>query len=214
VKLAIAHRSRPCVGETVNGDAVWVGEWVRRPVFAVFDASGHGPEAHKAARIACGVLDRWDGTPDLRALAARLHQDLNGTRGTAGLVALLDHASGAVPGQGSTQGSTQVPGAEGGAVLRGFGVGNVELRALDRTISALLTPGILGVRMRRKLHVFEIPLRAGDRLMACSDGVRGRIDPDYHQGLSPDDLCDSLLRDHSRPHDDATVLVADVLDDA
>jgi phosphoserine phosphatase RsbX len=198
VKLTIAHRSRPCVGETVNGDAVWVGEWVRRPVFAVFDASGHGPEAHKAARLACGVLDRWDGTPDLLALAARLHQDLHGTRGAAGLVALLDQAAG----------------AEGEAVLRGFGVGNVELRALDRTISALLTPGILGVRMRRKLHVFEIPLRAGDRLMACSDGVRGRIDPDYHQGLSPDDLCDSLLRDHSRPHDDATVLVADVLDDA
>jgi hypothetical protein len=50
--------------------------------------------------------------------------------------------------------------------------------------------------------------------MVCSDGVRGRIDHDQHQGLSPDHLCDSLIRDHSRPHDDATVLVADVLDDA
>jgi negative regulator of sigma-B (phosphoserine phosphatase) len=191
VRLTVAHRSRPCVGETLNGDAVWVGEWIRRPVFAVFDASGHGPEANAAARTACSVLDRWDGTPDLHALAARLHQELHGSRGTAGLIALVDEG-----------------------VLRGFGVGNVELRALDRTISALLTPGILGVRMRRKLHVFEIPLRAGDRLMVCSDGVRGRIDHDQHQGLSPDDLCDSLLRDHSRPHDDATVLVADVLDDA
>jgi hypothetical protein len=164
-------------------------------VFAVFDASGHGPEAHEAAGTACRVLDQWDGTPDLNALAARLHEELHGSRGSAGLVALVDHV-------------------QGGGVLRGFGVGNVELRALDRTISALLTPGILGVRMRRKLHVFEIPLRAGDRLMVCSDGVRGRIDREYHEGLSPGDLCDSLLRDHSRPHDDATVLVADVLDDA
>lgn len=190
MRLELAHRNRPCVGETVSGDAVWVGQWIHRPAFAVFDASGHGPEAHQAAATACGVLDRWDGTPDMPALAARLHQELHGTRGSAVLVALLDDQ-----------------------VLRGFGVGNVELRALDRTISALLTPGILGVRLRRKIHVFEIPLRVGDRLMVCSDGVRGRLEPDYHQGLSPADLCDSLIRDHSRPHDDATVLVADVLDD-
>ena len=64
-----------------------------------------------------------------------------------------------------------------------------------------------------RVHVFEIPLRVGDRLIAFSDGVRARIDSEYHEGLSPADLCDSLLRDHSRPHDDATVLVADVLDD-
>ena len=180
-----------------NGDAVWLGEWIRRPVFAVFDASGHGAEAAQAASMACGVLDRWDGTPDLSGLAARLHQELRGSRGTAGLVALLDHPEGGPP------------------TLRGFGVGNVELRALDRTISALLTPGILGVRLRRRIHVFEIPLQVGDRLMAFSDGIRGRFfDREYHEGLSPAALCDSLLRDHSRPHDDATVLVADVLDDA
>lgn len=199
MRLNLAHRSRPCVGETCNGDAVWVGEWIHRPVFAVFDASGHGPEAQATAALACGVLDRWDGTPDFHALAARLHKELQGTRGTAALVALLDGVQG---------------GAQDGVVLRGFGVGNVELRALDRTISALLTPGILGIRMRRKIHVFDIPLRVGDRLMACSDGVRGRIDRELHGGLSPADLCDSLIRDHSRPHDDATVLVADILDDA
>ncbi|MCA9704441.1 MAG: SpoIIE family protein phosphatase [Myxococcales bacterium] len=190
MRLELAHRSRPCVGETLNGDAVWTGQWIHRPAFAVFDASGHGPEAHDAAQIACGALDRWDGTLDMPALAARLHLELRGSRGAAALIAVLDEH-----------------------MLRGFGVGNVELRALNRTISALLTPGILGVRMRRRVHVFEIPLRVGDRLITCSDGVRGRIDSEYHEGLSPADLCDSLLRDHSRPHDDATVLVADVLDD-
>lgn len=202
MKLSIAHRNRPCQGETVSGDAVWVGEWIHRPVFAVFDASGHGPEAHATACAACSVLERWDGTLDMPALANRLHTDLHGTRGTAALVAVLDHVQ-----KGDRDGPRE-------AVLRGFGVGNVELRALDRTISALLTPGILGIRLRRRIHVFEIPLRAGDRLMVCSDGIRGRIDRDSHQGLSPADLCDSLIRDHSRPHDDATVLVADVLDDA
>ncbi|MEM9455789.1 MAG: SpoIIE family protein phosphatase [Myxococcota bacterium] len=190
MRFELAHRSRPCSGETLNGDAVWVGEWIHRPVFAVFDASGHGPEAHEAAQRACEALDRWDGTLNMPALAARLHTELKGSRGSAGLVAVLDEQ-----------------------MLRGFGVGNVELRALNRTISALLTPGVLGVRLRRRVHVFEIPLRVGDRLMTCSDGVRGRIDREYHEGLSPADLCDSLLRDHSRPHDDATVLVADVLDD-
>lgn len=190
MKYQLAHSSRPCPGETLNGDAVWVGTWIHRPVFAVFDASGHGPEAHEAARMACDVLERWDGTLDMRALAAQLHAELKGSRGSAALITVLDER-----------------------MLRGFGVGNVELRALNRTISALLTPGVLGVRLRRRVHVFEIPLRAGDRLMTCSDGVRGRIDSEYHEGLSPADLCDSLLRDHSRPHDDATVLVADVLDD-
>lgn len=203
MRLDLAHRNRPCVGETVSGDAVWLGEWIHRPVFAVFDASGHGPEAHETAKLACDVLARWDGTPDFPALAARLHADLHGTRGTAVLVGVLDHVH-----------TSGLAGAPREAILRGFGVGNVELRALDRTISALLTPGILGIRLRRRIHVFEIPLRAGDRLMVCSDGIRGRFERDYHQGLSPADLCDSLIRDHSRPHDDATVLVADVLDDA
>ena len=48
MRLELAHRSRPCVGETLNGDAVWTGQWIHRPAFAVFDASGHGPEAHDA----------------------------------------------------------------------------------------------------------------------------------------------------------------------
>lgn len=201
MRLQLAHRNRPCEGETVSGDAVWIGDWIHRPAFAVFDASGHGPEAHETSKLACAVLDRWDGTLDFIALAHRLHDDLHGSRGTAALVAVFDQVS---RGDGQPQ----------EAVLRGFGVGNVELRALDRTISALLTPGILGIRLRRRIHVFEIPLRAGDRLMVFSDGIRGRIDREYHEGLSPDALCDSLIRDHSRPHDDATVLVADVLDDA
>ena len=203
MRLEVAHRNRPCVGETVSGDAVWIGEWIHRPVFAVFDASGHGPEAHATSKLACEVLGRWDGTLDFPALAAKLHADLKGTRGTAVLVGVVDHVH-----------KSGLAGAPREAVLRGFGVGNVELRALDRTISALLTPGILGIRLRRRIHVFEIPLRAGDRLMAYSDGIRGRFDREYHEGLSPADLCDSLIRDHSRPHDDATVLVADVLDDA
>lgn len=190
MRLDLAHRSRPYPGETLNGDAVWVGTWIHRPVLAVFDGTGHGPEAHEASSAACRVLQEWDGVLDLPAVVDRLHRDLRGSRGCAGLVAVLDDR-----------------------VLRGFGVGNVELRGLDRTLSALLTPGVLGVRLRRRVHVFEIPLRVGDRLLVVSDGVRGRIEREYHQGLSPADLCVSLLRDHSRPRDDATALVADVHDD-
>jgi len=191
MRLELAHRARPCVGEVVNGDAAWEGSWLGRPAFAVFDASGHGPEAHAASTRACELLDADEGTLDMRALAARLHEGLKGTRGSAGVFAVLDSG-----------------------MLRGFGVGNVELRALNRPITALLTPGVLGVRLRRRVHEFEIPLHVGDRIIAYSDGIRGRVDGDVHQGLSAADLCDSLLRDHSRPHDDATVLVADVLEDA
>ncbi len=189
MKFDLAHQTRPRIGEEWNGDSVWVGEWIHRPVFAVFDGTGHGKEAHDASALACDILVRWDGTLDLRALASRLHEELRGSRGTAGLIAALD-----------------------GDVLRGFGVGNVEMRAIGRTIPALLTPGILGVRLRRRVHVFEISLNVGDRLLVCSDGIHSRFDADQHEGLSPAGLCDSLIREHSRSHDDATVLVADVQD--
>lgn len=190
MRFSIAHRSRPMPGEQANGDAVWTGTWIHRPVFAVIDASGHGPEAEVAAKAACAVLDQWHGRPDMQELAERMHEQLRRTRGCAVLIALLhdDH-------------------------LLGFGVGNVQLRALDRPISALLTPGVLGSRLRRKVHVFSIPLRTGDRLIVTTDGIRGRRDPIAHRGLSPADLCDSLMRDFARPADDATVLVADVLPD-
>lgn len=191
MRLDVAHRSRPHPDEALNGDAVWSGTWIHRPVLAVFDASGHGPQAHEVAQIACAVLDQWHGVLDMEALAQRLHRDLRGTRGCAGTIMVLD-----------------------GERLRGFGVGNVELRALDRSIPAVLTPGILGVRLRRKLYVFDIEVRAGDRLLICSDGVRARMSGEYHQGLSPAALCDSLIRDHARPLDDATVLVADVHPDS
>lgn len=190
MRLDLAHRTRPHPEEEINGDAVWVGTWIHRPVFGVFDGTGHGPEAHEASTHACKVLEQWDGVLDMRALADRLHRELRGSRGCAGLIAALDDG-----------------------VLKGFGVGNVELRGLERTLSALLTPGILGVRLRRRVHVFEIPLRVGDRFLVVSDGVQGRIEREYHEGLSPADLCDSLLRDHARPRDDATALAATVHDD-
>ncbi|MEM7155769.1 MAG: SpoIIE family protein phosphatase [Myxococcota bacterium] len=190
MRLELAHRTRPHPDETENGDAVWLGEWIHRPAFAVFDGSGHGREAAEASARACAVLDEWDGTLDLPGLVDRLHRDLRGSRGCAALVAVLDER-----------------------MLRGFGVGNVELRALNRTVTALLTPGILGARLRRKVNLFEIPLRAGDRLLVSSDGVKARVEREYHEGLSPADLCDSLLRDFARSTDDATVLAADVHED-
>lgn len=190
MRLELAHRTRALPTERVNGDAVWISTWIHRPVFAVIDGSGHGEAAHDAARQTCAALQRWDGTLDMPALVERLHRELRGTRGCAITVGILD-----------------------GAVLRGFGVGNVQLRAVERTVTALLTPGILGVRLRRRVHIFDIPLEVGDRLVVTTDGVRPRFEPDVHAGLSPADLCDSLLREHARPLDDATVLVADVLHD-
>lgn len=188
MNLELAHRTRPKPGETANGDAVWCGSWIDRPVFAVFDGSGHGPFAAEASAQACATLEQWHGTPDMPAVAARLHERLRRSRGCAGLVAMVHDGN-----------------------LLGFGVGNVELRALGRPVSALLTPGVLGTRLRRQIHVFSFPLQLGDRLITTTDGIRGRPDPERHAGLSPGDLCDSLMQEFAREIDDATVLVADVV---
>jgi negative regulator of sigma-B (phosphoserine phosphatase) len=93
--------------------------------------------------------------------------------------------------------------------LSGCSVGNVELRSREGRVPALLTPGIVGARMR-KLHVFEAPLAASERLVLFSDGLSSRLTARDADGLTGAAACEAFMRLHRRTHDDATVMVVDM----
>ena len=82
---------RPCHGESVSGDTVYVApfaqgeEGERREeglLVAIVDVLGHGPEAHA---LAC-TIDEFlieHASSDVSALMSHLHRRLRGTRGAA-----------------------------------------------------------------------------------------------------------------------------------
>jgi negative regulator of sigma-B (phosphoserine phosphatase) len=95
--------------------------------------------------------------------------------------------------------------------LTGCGVGNVEMRINRGSLPVVLSPGILGVAVR-KFRFFHGALSPGDRLVLFSDGIT----PDLHvEDLgkhSPAEASQWILTRHRRAHDDATVMVVDIED--
>jgi len=98
-----------------------------------------------------------------------------------------------------------------GGRLVGCSVGNVELRSATRRVPVVLSPGVLGSSLGR-LHLFEAPLSAGDRLVLFSDGIAGRFEDELSRRLPGLEMCRAIMDRHRRPHDDATVLITDIED--
>ncbi|MEZ4307062.1 MAG: hypothetical protein R3F14_03325 [Polyangiaceae bacterium] len=115
-----------------------------------------------------------------------LHDALRGTRGAAAMCVVVR-----------------------GNHLTGCGVGNVELRATRTRVPVVLTPGILGVSLRRPRR-FESTLSSAGRLLIFSDGISPRMDLDRVDRLPPEPACRALVERYRRNHDDATLLVADL----
>ena len=184
--LAVAHLTQPCQGETVSGDAVVVRHEGDAILVGVIDVLGHGGEAAKVAALAVQHLER---APLRRAtdLMLGLHEALRGTRGAAASICVL----------------------RGGAI-DGCGVGNVEIRVQGSALPILLTPGIIGQRMHR-LRSFEGRLVGGDRLICFSDGISSQVQLSDLRELSPRDACGMVMQRHRRKHDDASVLIADLV---
>jgi negative regulator of sigma-B (phosphoserine phosphatase) len=188
VDLTIAHATRPCAGETVNGDAIIVRRDASATLIAIVDALGHGPEAAEVAARACSHIVEVSLASKPSAIIERLHEGLTGTRGAAALVCIVR-----------------------GAMLHVSGIGNVELRSLSGSVSIPLVPGIVGQRIRR-ITEQSSPLRLGERLVLFSDGIASRVNVGEHREQSADACCDAILQRHGRPHDDASVVVVDVGD--
>lgn len=181
-----AARSRPCEGETANGDLALVLEDGVREAFVVVDALGHGPRAEEAAVAAAAALRAADLAGGVEAVFDAVHRALRGGRGAAMTLVLRE-----------------------GPRLRAGGVGNVGMRLVPPgSLSLVPTDGVLGARLRR-LRVAEGVVTDG-RLVLHSDGISHRFDPAIVVEGTLEDACARLMVGHGARHDDATVLIAEL----
>lgn len=180
------HLILPKEGERVSGDAVFVHQTGDCGVFALIDALGHGDRAAEAAEVALAALGEAPLGSGVGAVVEHVHVRLRGTRGAAAMICVLRDDR-----------------------LEGCGVGNVELISAGTHVPWVPSPGILGASLRR-MRVFEARVVPGDRLILFSDGVSPRIDLSQYKGVAAADVCRAVMTRHRRPHDDATVLIADI----
>lgn len=186
-----AYRTLPKVGEYANGDAVAIRREGDAITLAVIDGLGHGPQAAQASAAALECLAGLPITVDLEEAMRELHAALRGSRGVAASVCQL--VRGAEPGPTS---------------FTCCGVGNVEIRCLGARLPILLSPGVLGARVQ-SYRICRGELPAGARLVLFTDGISQRAPLESLRNLAPAPLCDTLIRHHRKPEDDASVLVCD-----
>lgn len=185
MRLEVHHLTVPRAGETANGDAVVSRTLPEGTLLAVIDALGHGEAAAETAQVAVEYLEGLASLPDVLSLMTTLHQRMAGTRGAAIFLCTFDRER-----------------------LTGCSVGNVDVRSRLDPIPAILTPGVVGARLRNP-RVFEATLREGERIALFTDGLSTRLRARDADGLFGLDACQSLMRMHRRPDDDATVALVD-----
>lgn len=186
-RVSAAWISRPRVGETVNGDGVVIVQRGDAALLVVVDALGHGPHAAKIAHAAVEWVRETPAATTVLDVTNGLHRALQASRGAAALVLSASPAG-----------------------IEACGVGNVDLRSVSGRLPFVLTPGVLGVRLRapRSSRV-EAPM--SDRFVLYSDGISGRFDLRTTASLTPAELATSIFAKHRHAHDDSSVLVVDVV---
>jgi len=224
MKITVGHASLPRVGFTANGDAVFVQNDGSRLLLVVIDALGHGPAAASVAATALGVLGEIPHSSSLHDVVERVHAHLRDGRGAAALFLLVSAATASPaavsPGIfGALASAGGAGGAHGGATAgqtpvevasyEVCSVGNVEARARPSKLPLLLTPGVLGLRLRAP-RIVRGTFTVTTRVVIFTDGISGRIDVPSVDGIAPEAASSSLLQHHRREHDDATVAIADI----
>lgn len=186
-QVSAAWISRPRAGEIESGDGVVILQREGAVLLVVVDALGHGPNAAKVAHAALEWLRATPASASVTDIVQGLHRALHASRGAAALVVSAS-ASG----------------------LEACGVGNVDLRSASGRLPFVLTPGVLGVRLRApRSSRIAVPLT--DRFVLFSDGISGRFDLKATAGLSPSELASLIFAKHRHTHDDSSVLVVDVV---
>jgi len=191
MKFTVAHASLPKIGYTANGDAVFVRQEGSRLLLVVIDALGHGPAAAAVSTDAIVALRAVPQSAGLDNVVERVHAQLRGGRGAAALFLLVDEAP------------------DKTASFEACSVGNVEARGRPHKLPLILTPGVLGLRLRSP-RIIRGTFAGATRIVAYTDGISGRIDIPSVDGVAPALASSTLLQRHRREHDDATVAVADI----
>jgi anti-sigma regulatory factor (Ser/Thr protein kinase) len=186
--FALAGISLAAPSEFVSGDAWDIRIEDGRATVLVADGLGHGPVAAEAAEAAVQAFAGATGSP--AAMLERLHPLLRPTRGAAGAIALVDARS---------------------ASITYAGAGNICGRVIsgveDRTLMS--QHGTLGVQVR-KLQDVAYPWPDHALVVMHSDGLATRWNLKDVGGLlncDPAVVAGWLLREHTRGHDDVTVVV-------
>lgn len=184
LRVSASWITAPRTGETLNGDAVLVRETGSGVLLATIDALGHGPKAANVAQITCDYLTRADSV-SVQELMLGLHETLRGTRGAAALLLHLTNDG-----------------------MVACSVGNVELRSNDAKLPFVLTPGVLGVRLRQPKICSAGP--GPHRFVLFTDGISSRFELKSLIGRPRDELVRHVFTAHRHGHDDATIVVVDV----
>jgi len=176
----------------VNGDAVVVRDEGSTALLSVVDALGHGVKAADVARRATEELLAVPLSQGPLFIIDRLHEKLRRSRGAAALICIVKRDP------------------SGNAVgIETCSVGNVAMRCQSSKPPFMLTPGVIGARVRAP-RVLEGSLVEGDRIVLFSDGISPRFSLDDFRVMSPFEVCQAIIGQHRRHQDDATVLVADL----
>lgn len=180
--------TRPINGQEHNGDAYIIERFGDRQLLAIIDGLGHGMGAMEAAREAVASIEQNAMQP-VETIIRAAHNALRSTRGAVAGVALIDCATG---------------------VIEYAGIGNTDFRAFGgrETLRFISLNGTLGSRMER-VKVFKEQLPKVATIIMSTDGVSERWDAENYPGLlglHPQMLCASVMRDFSRPNDDATII--------
>ena len=180
----------PTEGETRCGDAWSAVSAGGRHLVAVADGLGHGEGAADASSQAMQLFASNVARPPAEIVQA-IHDGLRATRGAAVAVAEIDARAGR---------------------LSYAGVGNIAARILDAAGMRSLVShhGIVGHRMR-KVQAFEYPWTRDGTLIMQSDGITSHWKAESWPGIlrrDPALLAAAIHRDHARPRDDSTVVVA------
>lgn len=183
--LRTTVRTRPCEGETENGDRAVVRSEGDVWLAVMIDALGHGPAAARVADVAERRLAEVELAFGLPSILEDLHAALRGSRGAAVTAVFVR-----------------------GTKIEAGGIGNVAFRAHGIPFAMAPSPGIVGTRVRA-FKTFQGELRSGARLVLHTDGVSGRFDLADVGQLGTEAAADVLFERLARNHDDATLLVAD-----
>ena len=175
-------------GETISGDAWDIRIDDGKATVIVADGLGHGPVAAEAAAEALKIFAGASGSP--AAILERAHPLMRGTRGAAVSVAALDARAGGIVYAGAGN-------------ITGRMISGVEDRSL------MSQHGTLGVQIR-KIQDVSYAWPDHSIVVLHSDGLVSRWNLKDVGGLlqcDPAVIAGWLLRDHTRGHDDVTVVV-------